>query len=105
MAIFRFESTGEAYDACQCREGIKTGDVLHIPSEKVVGLAWTAPFALTRRSGELHYVDEHLPGDPGEQRSRIMLGVKQAVDHGLVTRVNAAPWLLSLGLVPNLPDR
>jgi len=52
--VHYFESTGEAYDACQCDKAIKTGDVLVIRSERVVGIADTWPMAVTAKHGELH---------------------------------------------------
>ena len=52
-----FDSTGEAYNACQCNSEIKTGDTLVIESEGVVGLADTWPFAITDESGDLHSVN------------------------------------------------
>ena len=52
--IWRFDDTVEAYSACQCDENIKTGDVLVIPSEGVVGIADTWPFAITEQQGHLH---------------------------------------------------
>ncbi len=56
MAEFTFGSSGEAYDACQCDEDIKDGDVLIIKSEKVVGIAGTWPVAVTVENGELHVI-------------------------------------------------
>ncbi|MEU1552207.1 hypothetical protein ABZ517_05720 [Streptomyces scabiei] len=49
-----FDSTTEAYNATQCNEEIRDGDVLVIESERVIGISWTWPFALTERFGELH---------------------------------------------------
>jgi hypothetical protein len=54
MAIRIFESSGEAYDACQCDDSIKKGDLLVIPSEDVVGLAGIWPIAITANNGQLH---------------------------------------------------
>jgi hypothetical protein len=54
LRVHTFNDTGEAYDACQCDEGIKEGDVLLIPSEKVAGVAHTWPCAVTREPGKLH---------------------------------------------------
>lgn len=53
-SIHTFDSTGEAYDACQCDESIKNGDILHVPSEGVVGVADTWPVAVTIAFGKLH---------------------------------------------------
>ena len=55
--IHNFDTTGEAYDACQCDDDINTGDVLVIDNENVVGLAWVWPFALTENSGKLHTLE------------------------------------------------
>lgn len=54
-----FDSTGEAYDQSQWRDDIHDGDVLHVPSEKVVGILYQAwPVALTKNHGEFHkYTD------------------------------------------------
>jgi hypothetical protein len=54
MRVHTFGSTESAYDACQCDEAITDGDVLHIPSEGVVGLADTWPVAITVEHRELH---------------------------------------------------
>jgi hypothetical protein len=53
-AVHKFGSTGEAYDACQCDDGIEDGDVLVIEKEGVVGVADTWPVAVTAKSGALH---------------------------------------------------
>ena len=52
--VHEFHSTVEAYDATQCRDNIQRGDTLHIPREKVVGIADTWPLAITKEYGELH---------------------------------------------------
>jgi hypothetical protein len=54
MRAHLFESTGEAYDATQCDDDVKTGDVLIIASEKVIGIAYTWPIAVTKEHGKLH---------------------------------------------------
>jgi hypothetical protein len=53
--VHTFGSTGEAYDASQCDDNIKNGDVLIIPSERVAGVlveAW--PVAVTAECGHFH---------------------------------------------------
>jgi len=53
--VHYFLSSGEAYDASQCDENIRNGDVLVIKEEEVVGWlldAW--PVAITREHGEFH---------------------------------------------------
>ena len=48
-----FASTGNAYDATQCDEVIKSGDTLIVLAEGVVGIAMTWPFAVTKACGKL----------------------------------------------------
>lgn len=53
--VHTFDSSGEAYDASQCRDEIKDGDVLSVPKERVVGVllqAW--PTAVSEAHGEFH---------------------------------------------------
>jgi len=76
---FVFDSTEEAYGACQTRDDIKNGDMLVIPSEQVVGLAGTWPVAVTDEHGELHFVN----GDANIRR--LMTDVKCSKE-----QVNAA---------------
>lgn len=52
--IHEFSSTEEAYGASQCY--VDTGDVLYVPSENVVGVSHTWPFAITDEWGDLHEV-------------------------------------------------
>jgi len=67
--IHLFDSTGDAYDACQCGfhpetgEDIRTGDTLYIPSEGVIGVADTWPFAVTANHGALHQLAENAPAE------------------------------------------
>jgi hypothetical protein len=61
ITIRRFSSTREAYDGCQIGEANK-GDLLWIPTEKVVGIADTWPVALTREYGALHHISPCAAG-------------------------------------------
>lgn len=54
MTEHTFSDTGSAYDACQCRDDIKSGDILIIREEGVIGIAGTWPFAITMAHGNLH---------------------------------------------------
>jgi hypothetical protein len=83
MSIHTFDDTGEAYDACQCDDNIKTGDTLVIRENEyrgnvrrdedgfkvyehgdkpisitVVGLAWAWPIAVTVDAGNLHDIED-----------------------------------------------
>lgn len=53
-------TTGRAYDACQTCEEISNGDLLLIPGERVIGIAWTWPIALTEEPGKLHQPKEGM---------------------------------------------
>lgn len=53
--VHHFDSSGEAYDASQSRDDIRDGDVLTVPSERVVAVlnnAW--PVAVTDNHGAFH---------------------------------------------------
>jgi hypothetical protein len=55
VGVHKFCSTGEAYDASQCDDAIKDGDVLVVADERVVGIlveAW--PVAISEATGEFH---------------------------------------------------
>lgn len=56
MKVHTHRSTGAAYNACQTEDDHKDGDVLHIPSEGVVGLVDTWPLAVTVAHGDLHTI-------------------------------------------------
>ena len=56
VRVWTFANSGDAYDMTQCDDDLKTGDVLLIPSEKVVGISDCWPFALTKEKGQLHGV-------------------------------------------------
>ena len=60
--IHTHRDTEDAYNATQCREDHKTGDTLLIERERVVGIVYTWPVAVTVETGGLHSV-ETLSGD------------------------------------------
>ena len=54
MKIWSFDTTEQAYDACQTDENICRGDVLLIAPERVIGIAGTWPISITEAHGCLH---------------------------------------------------
>lgn len=97
-----FDSSGDAYDACQCDPQVKKGDLLYIPSEGVVGIAGTWPLAVTHRNGKIHHPADHYfqSTEPGFSVGEIMEVVKFAKKVGLpIHKVfrDQEPWSL-----PNL---
>ncbi len=60
--IHAFQTSGNAYDATQTDERIATGDILLILPEKIVGIAYTWPYAVTSDCGKLHAINPK----PGE---------------------------------------
>ena len=58
-----FGSTGNAYDAVQCDEAIRTGDTLVMLAEEVVGVASPKPFAVTQAHGNLHALSAPREGE------------------------------------------
>lgn len=57
MKTHYFYNTEQAYAECQWNLEIETGDLLVIEREEVVGVAYTWPFAVTKKAGELHEID------------------------------------------------
>ena len=88
--IHYFTSSREAYDATMCGEHfetdaeIKTGDILVIESEGVIGVADTWPIALTPECGSLHKPTDSSPKGLIDQLKQItmpadeVLGVYEA---------------------------
>lgn len=70
--VHTFDSTGEAYDRSQCDDAIKHGDVLHVPSERVVGILYQAwPIALTQARGEFHSWADTIPSESMYESYRV----------------------------------
>jgi hypothetical protein len=86
LRIHTFDSTGDAYDACQTDENIKNGDCLFIPRERVVGLAATWPISVTATAGNLHVVNEgrlqSYTDDIGITRAQVDFAVRVAMRKG-----------------------
>lgn len=62
--IHTFSSTGEAYNASQTHDEIHDGDVLSVPSERVVGVMLSAwPTAVGEEHGEFHALNAGIPWD------------------------------------------
>lgn len=60
-----FPTTDEAYDCCNMGEtfeevDVTKGDTIIIESERVVGVAWAWPVAVTKEFGQLHTVKEGM---------------------------------------------
>lgn len=58
-----FDSSGDAYDETQCSDEIKNGDLLVIKAERIVAIADTWPFAVTKEYGKLHTPTEGVDID------------------------------------------
>ncbi|MFE5853167.1 hypothetical protein ACFQ61_08095 [Streptomyces sp. NPDC056500] len=90
--VWPFQSTSDAYDATQCDPRILDGDVLLIENEKVIGIAYTWPFALTAHFGDLHVTTcDELTGRGGKYAASLPVAEREAVRMGVqLTRVDAA---------------
>lgn len=80
-----FISTGAAYDATQCDQAVENGHALHVSAEKVVGLAWTWPVAITHEAGALHSMGDtpaSVISDAGWTQEQIQHAVALADQHG-----------------------
>ena len=52
-----FRTSGAAYDACNSDETMETGTIFMVPDEKIVGIAWAWPVAVTCEAGHLHTLE------------------------------------------------
>lgn len=93
VGVHTFDSTELAYDVTQFNEAIKSGDILHIPSERVIGVCDTWPFAVTKEHGELHVPDFEHPA------FRTLLEEKPAIAVG-IEAARALAEVLGYELVP-----
>ena len=64
VPVHTFPSSGSAYNGCQTNENIHDGDIIHVPSEGVVGLAGTWPAAVTKNYGQLHAYGSDVHDNP-----------------------------------------
>lgn len=60
--MHKFDSSVEAYDSVQCDEAISTGDLIWIPNEGIVGVAYTWPFSVTKVRNALHHIGNNKDG-------------------------------------------
>lgn len=91
-AVHRFDSTREAYDATQCREDIRDGDLLVVASEQVVGLldeAW--PVAFTEAHGEFHGPLAVAPREYKDGRYALSVDLIEAVAAAFGFPMRTAP--------------
>lgn len=84
MKVHTFISTASAKNQCQCNDEIKTGDVLVIVNERVVGVAYTWPIAVTCEYGALYTLKpgsspEQWASDPEFGNPALLEGAREAV--------------------------
>lgn len=104
--IHAFATTGNAYDAAQCDEAIRTGDTLLVLGEGVVAVAMTWPFAVTAECGKLHAVAPPRSGETLEDVARALHVNAGDIEHA-ATLARALTFALDPGLAPllaRLPD-
>ncbi|MEU8870481.1 hypothetical protein AB0D24_04810 [Streptomyces javensis] len=84
-AVHRFDYSAEAYDAAQCRDDIRDGDVLVVVSDGIVAMltdAW--PGALTARNGELpKFTKPAYEIEGGRYAASVQLAMEQAAATGV----------------------
>ena len=81
--LHSFASTGNAYDATQCDEAIKSGDTLLVLAEQVVGIAMTWPFAITEANGNLHALSSPRPGETLDDLAKALGVTRTDFEHAV----------------------
>lgn len=99
--IHAFEVTGNAYDASQCDEAIRTGDTLLVLSERVVAVAMTWPFAVTAECGKLHAVAASREGEALADLARALHVTAEDIEHA-ATLAQALNFALDPAIAPLL---
>jgi hypothetical protein len=82
VRVIEFNSTGQAYDACQCDEDIINGDILIVRDENVVGVADTWPFAVTTQFGKFHTLADE--SNEANNKFRASINAAHAISKTLV---------------------
>lgn len=95
MKIWTFQNSGEAYDTIQCDDEINKGDIVLIPSEKIVGIADACPIAITSENGEFHQAIE------GELAGYLL---EKEIDHHLSEAITMAAQF-GFDLLPELAEQ
>lgn len=93
--ITTYRSTGDAYNMSQ--SGLPNGTMLHVPTERVVGISTCWPLAVTVETGELHGVK------PDADPERLLRDAKITPQHVQAAAALArsmgyelAPWVAEL---------
>ena len=105
--VHAFDTTGDAYDACQCSpqtgdDAIATGDTLLVTREGVVGIAWAWPIAISAAAMDFHTVETEstitqlvdslaFANDPKATHFRQAILV--AREHGIAICPRWASWM------------
>lgn len=97
-----FATTGNAYDASQCDESIKTGDTLIVLPERVIAVAMTWPFAVTAEAGKLHSVAPPRKGETLADIARLLHVTTADFEHA-AELARCLGFSLDPNLVPLLP--
>jgi hypothetical protein len=80
-----FRSSGAAYDACNSRDEMYTGRIFTVESEKIVGISWAWPIAITKEYGHIHSVSSDprtwtVAPKGGLEEPEIAASVKEAIE-------------------------
>lgn len=89
-----FPDTGSAYDATQCDEDIRDGDLLICERSGVVGVAYTWPFAVTAETGDLHGMTgvDNIASESDALATGITLAVEKAMGLGFAVNPVVQTW-------------
>lgn len=84
--VHHFDTTGQAYDMCQWNEEIRPYDLLVVENSyshrRIIGLAWTWPYAVTKEQGHLHQLAN--PAEEVKDQPKALQAVKLALTLGLI---------------------
>lgn len=97
-----FTSTTDAYNATQTHDNMRDGDLIHVPSESVVGVVWTWPFAVTPERGELHRLSASFGSADAFERESGVTGAQTVAQRFAVAITEATALAVALGYMVTL---
>ena len=88
-----FDDSGEAYNRCNSDAHMHTGRIFTVPSEKIVGIAWAWPIAVTAVCGKLHSASTDPRTWTGsDAEPEIAAAVEKALELARSNGWTLAPW-------------
>lgn len=88
-----FDDSRDAYDASQCDGGIGNGDMLIVPDEEAIALAWAWPVAISANAGGFHAFSDPKVFEEFAERHQLEAAIAEAKARGWPIAEGLEQWL------------